>query len=653
MKKRLLLFALTVLCLFTARAATPDWKWLKVGSGTIVSGNSIATDASGNSYITGNFQSIIGFGTTYLTALKANSIYIAKFDNTGKMLWVKQADNTKYGAMNSVGIALDGSGNCYIAGSFTYTVVFDTTHLTTTATNSANSDIFIAKYDKDGNFVWVQHPVHASAYGYDNAATGITIDGSNLITVTGTCSGKVDYGNSITFTGGFHATFIAQFDVDGKAKWAKHFWDKNSVGVTSSTGITSDKDGNLLLCGNGNGQVTDLGGTSTFNLYGGYFVAKYDKTGAYIWAKIANGPQVSAISVDGSGNPAITGYFGSTAQFDASTTISSYGGYDLFAAKYDKDGNLKWVQKIGTKNDDKGASSILQDGSGNVYISGTAGPGAAFGSLSIPAETKIPNYGYVAKYDNSGTVQWLQNVTLKSGAVASNSTFVYDLAMDGNGNIYATGNTAPSTMFGTFESGGYGTFIAMIGSGTTPAPPAAPTNLTASPQKKKADGKILLSWKDNATNETGFIIFRGTDSTNWVAIDSVAADVVSYLDSNLANTTKFYYKVAAYNGSGVSSATNVVSATTFENGLAPEQVSQDLLLVYPNPSQNIFTIQLPATRENVEIRVQNVMGQVIYERITAGMGSEYSIELPQSVKGLVLIAVKVNNLVYNEKQLIQ
>lgn len=96
-------------------------------------------------------------------------------------------------------------------------------------------------------------------------------------------------------------------------------------------------------------------------------------------------------------------------------------------------------------------------------------------------------------------------------------------------------------------------------SATTPVcpvePPAAPTNLVAD---AKGKAKISLSWTDNADDEDGFYIYRGTDGVNFDLIDTIAADLTSYNDFTVQSGNTYYYKVCAYNGDG-ESCSNVAS----------------------------------------------------------------------------------------------
>ncbi len=97
-------------------------------------------------------------------------------------------------------------------------------------------------------------------------------------------------------------------------------------------------------------------------------------------------------------------------------------------------------------------------------------------------------------------------------------------------------------------------------SATTPIcpvePPAAPTNLVA---KAKGKAKINLTWTDNANNEDGFHIYRGTDGVNFGLLDTVVANTITYDDFTAQSGTTYYYKVCAYNGDG-ENCSNVASA---------------------------------------------------------------------------------------------
>src|SRR4029077_20842345 len=86
-----------------------------------------------------------------------------------------------------------------------------------------------------------------------------------------------------------------------------------------------------------------------------------------------------------------------------------------------------------------------------------------------------------------------------------------------------------------------------------------PSTLTAS---VTSWSQINLSWADNSTNETGFKVERSLDGINFTQIGTVGSNVKSYSSAGLNASTKYYYRVRAYNSGGNSSYSNTASATT-------------------------------------------------------------------------------------------
>jgi titin len=72
----------------------------------------------------------------------------------------------------------------------------------------------------------------------------------------------------------------------------------------------------------------------------------------------------------------------------------------------------------------------------------------------------------------------------------------------------------------------------------------APTGLKATASQNT---QIDLTWQDNSSDETAFLIERSRDgSADWTEVASVGADVTSYEDSARACNADYYYRVRAY-----------------------------------------------------------------------------------------------------------
>ncbi|MFU8789553.1 MAG: M12 family metallo-peptidase [Methylobacter sp.] len=95
--------------------------------------------------------------------------------------------------------------------------------------------------------------------------------------------------------------------------------------------------------------------------------------------------------------------------------------------------------------------------------------------------------------------------------------------------------------------------------------PNAPTNLVAA----AATSSIVLTWNDNATDESGFIVQRSTDGQSWSQVAALGQNAVSFTNSDLAGGQTYSYRVYAYNSAGNSALSNAASATV-EAAAAPE-----------------------------------------------------------------------------------
>jgi len=109
-------------------------------------------------------------------------------------------------------------------------------------------------------------------------------------------------------------------------------------------------------------------------------------------------------------------------------------------------------------------------------------------------------------------------------------------------------------------------YVATYGSGVWvlryagPLSPAAPSNLTAT---ALSSSQIHLAWHDNADNEEGFYVERKLGSAgSWSWISSEGPNAMTYQDGGLQSDTTYFYRVRAFNATGVSTYSHETSATT-------------------------------------------------------------------------------------------
>lgn len=137
---------------------------------------SIAIDGSGNSIVAGHYLgTYAGFGSITLTNPAQGDLYVVKFDPLGNVLWAKGTGSL--GGARAKGIVTDWQGNIFITGTCGSMVPFGTF----TLTGSGGPEIFITKYDANGNVLWAKG---AGGNGVD-VADGISLGANNNLFITG------------------------------------------------------------------------------------------------------------------------------------------------------------------------------------------------------------------------------------------------------------------------------------------------------------------------------------------------------------------------------------------------------------------------------------------------------------------------------------
>jgi FtsP/CotA-like multicopper oxidase with cupredoxin domain len=145
-------------------------------------------------------------------------------------------------------------------------------------------------------------------------------------------------------------------------------------------------------------------------------------------------------------------------------------------------------------------------------------------------------------------------VTYTDVAPARSSTYFYRVWANGEvvGDVSMPGFPTKSANSISNTAGGINTF-------TTATAPAAPTNLTAA---ASAGPRVTLTWRDNASNESGFVVQRcsfvtpATTCTNFAQIASVGSrstpGSVTYVDTTVTGGNSYRYRVAAFNAGSTS-----------------------------------------------------------------------------------------------------
>ncbi|MCX6258132.1 MAG: T9SS type A sorting domain-containing protein [Bacteroidia bacterium] len=231
--------------------------WVKRAGGTgFDEAASVTSDAVGNIYVAGDFLGTnVIFGTDTIMNDCAENIFLAKYDDNGNVLWVKNACVT--GNEKATSVAVDVSGNIYLAGNFLCpTIAFGSVILT----NPGGDNIFIVKYDLNGNVIWANN-----AYGFiSGVASSVAADASGNSFLTGNFnSSTIAFGSDTLTNEGHHNIFLTKYDANGNDLWAK------SAGGTSDDfafSVAADASGNAIMVGSFSSPTITFGSISLTNI---------------------------------------------------------------------------------------------------------------------------------------------------------------------------------------------------------------------------------------------------------------------------------------------------------------------------------------------------------------------------------------------------
>ncbi len=499
------LYTTIVIALLSINAfgQAPQWEWVKLfGDSHAQQARGIEVDKEGNSYVCGIFYGLITFDSITFDSRGANDIFIAKFDPCGNVIWAKQAGGIGYDG--ALGNCIDNNGNSYITGYVADSALFDTNQTLTTH----KGNVFVAKYDNNGNNVWVRNSIGAESYGvYGNS---VSVDNNGNVYFVGDFGIPTLSFDTITITNGLYESgiFIGKYDSNGNILWVK----KTSAiggGVNDihNYSIAVDSTGNSFVTGEFEGTVhfdsLEFHATASIDGWNSsdIFIVKYDNSGNVIWAEQAGGNGADAgigICIDSYGNSYITGFYSMTANFDTtSLTALNTTTTETYLAKYDYNGNNVWAKK-------------------SVSIGG---------GITIDRNEEL--YTPIAKYNTSGDSVWSKST--------GDYLYNYETGVDDSLNVYVAGflmNTPTITLdtFHLTQMGGGDMFIGkLIVNPHNNCGWNSPDSLTVSVHSQiKSQSEILEIFPNPFTSQTT-IKFGETQKNTTIKITDLFGKVIRTL----------------------------------------------------------------------------------------------------------------------------
>ncbi len=347
---------------------------------------------------------------------------------TPDWLWARSSTSSNINGFGSGSrMATDAFGNVFVAGHFLASSI-SFGPFTLYGSSQSSGNAFVAKYDSLGNILWAKNAV-GTGHSY---VLDVVTDISGNVYITGIYGNSDVYFDSdtLSYTPGGNL-FLVKYDSSGNVQWARNAGGNSPIVV--SRGVATDYSGNVYITGL-------FAGTSiAFESYvftnsgnGEIFIAKYDSSGNVKWAIIeggSSGDDSFSIASDLSGNVYITGIFNSQfIVFGSDTLIGSPGYSSMFLVKYDSSGNAIWANNsIGAMTEI--GNDLTVSAYNEVYVIGY------FNSPSVTFDSVVLlnngiNTNYFVKYDSSGNALWAKSYS---------KGLTNFIVADSIGNIYMSG----------------------------------------------------------------------------------------------------------------------------------------------------------------------------------------------------------------------
>ena len=464
---------------------------------------STATDPSGNVYIAGGTTGSLGGDNAGV-----RDALVSKYDTQGNVLWSKQIGTSS--ADTIYGIATDKQGNFYVTG-------FTEGNLASPK-QALVSDSWVAKYDSNGNQLWIQQFGEASI----SQAFSIDVDNNSNVYLSGiTVKPSLDLATD--------DSWVIKYDTNGNRQW---FTEYGTPAFDETYAVAVSKDGSVY---SGGWTLGDLGGEHA-GLYDAA-LAKLNNNGALEWTRQLGTPDyewIWGVDTDSKGNVYATGW-----------TLSNLGGenagsYDAFLVKYDPQGNQQWIQQFGTAGDDQ-AFRINIDSKDNILLTG-------YTDNSLGGSNAGSYDAWVTKYDTNGNQWWMTQFgtpELDQGL---------GITSDNSGNVYVTGITGGS--LGDTNAGSFDSWLAKLDvvSGTL-----KDFSGTSSSTSSSVNASPALEFSVSSTDDS-LLTNQVSDTGNSAIADPQIVDFIgSYLQEFItANNLQLYAQAANDTQSGA--ANDLLSA---------------------------------------------------------------------------------------------
>lgn len=530
--------------------------------------------------------------------------------------WVNQIGNNNIDGITKVINDLDD--NLYVVGYFYGTLDVDPSSKTKHLISKGDADIYIAKFNADGNLIWAQ----SFGGSLEDVGYGLSLNNEGDLFVSGSFYNSVDFdpsdSNYNVSSKGASDVFLSKFDSSGNFIWVKTF---GSVNYDYNRALNIDNSNNIYLPGTFTGSIDFDPGNGveilTANSFD-VFLVKLNSDGEFVWVNHLKSKYDSFVyGVVSDGNEAcyISGFYSDSLLFDSKieeSNINSKGQHDVFIYKFNKDGKFIWNHSIGSPNEEQ-LQDIQIDNDNNLVFCGIFIDSLDFNPKgnNLSLNSKGGSDVFISKIDTSGLFIW----AISFGSDKYDKC--YSLSIDNQNNIYSIG-----VFYNTIDF-----------------------NINGNKKIIAANGQvdIFINKIDNNGNYKGALSIgsTGPDYGSSVLIDN---------QNNLISSGDFAGTVDFDPGTGTLNLTSKGSSDAFILKLSSETLQTIQFIddftyyrLYPNPSNGELNLDIEG---EFNLSIYNIYGDIVYTSSNR-LNSLLNLE-----SGPYLVKIEKNNTIYTSKIII-
>ena len=393
---------------------------------------SMAVDAAGNAFLTGDSTDPVDFGGGLLPCTTPRPLYLTKIDTSGSLAWAKCAGFMASGKA----VAVDDDGSIALAGDFHRDL-----DLGMGLVPYENGfDVFVAKLDANGDPLWQRGfgGVNESmGPPIDQIAGDVAFDANGAVIATGVFKGPIDFGDGINDAGAGWGIFVVKLDgATGATVWSRTY-------LNTPAGMGGPPLGRLAVDPSSSDIVVGghfLGSLDTFppspvlasNGLRDAYVLKIRADGQGSWKRSFGGDvddRAEGVAIDASGQVLLTGTYRGGVDFGGRLLSSAQGTADIFVATYGPNGTLADV--VGYDSDGSQSARDLRVADDATLVFGGTHTGFDFGSQVLPSNGED---GLVARAGPDAAPAWARCFGDDAAKQAVNR-----VGVDASGNVYAAG----------------------------------------------------------------------------------------------------------------------------------------------------------------------------------------------------------------------